>query len=220
MSAGADCIEFDVQFSKDGIPIVIHDNELKRTTGVDGLVNQTTVAQLTTICAGEAQRFGNQFNDEPIPTLATVLELLTQWPKATAFVEIKEEAVECFGVESVAQRLVSELEPYENSCVLISFNFGVLEAAKRLGIQKTGWVIRKWDNDSSRLAQKLNPDMLFCDYEKIPDVDNVLWQGTWQWAVYDVVNPEIAWRWIHRGVNFIETWDIGALVAGMEKNKR
>ena len=57
LSAGADCIEFDVQFSKDGVPVVIHDNELKRTTGVDGFVNQTNAAQLASIGAGEKQRF-------------------------------------------------------------------------------------------------------------------------------------------------------------------
>ncbi|MCK4586418.1 MAG: glycerophosphodiester phosphodiesterase, partial [Gammaproteobacteria bacterium] len=84
LDAGADCIEFDVQFSKDGVPIVIHDDNLIRTTKVDGLVNQTAAAQLITICAGEEQRFGDQFNNEFIPTLTAVLELLTQWPKATA----------------------------------------------------------------------------------------------------------------------------------------
>ena len=66
---------------------------------------------------------------------------------------------------------------------------------------------------SSRLAQKLRPDVLFCNHEKIPDIDNVLWQGPWQWALYDVVDTEVALRWIHRGVHFIETWNIGALVS-------
>lgn len=212
LSAGADCIEFDVQFSKDGVPVVIHDNELKRTTGVDGFVNQIPVAQLEGIYAGEALRFGNQFENEPIPTLTAVLKLLDEWPKAIVFVEIKEETVECFGVESVAQRLVSELTPYENRCVLISFDIAVLEAAKRLGIKKTGWVIRKWGENSLRLAQKLMPDVLLCNYEKIPDVDNVLWPGSWQWAVYDVVDSEVALRWIHRGVHFIESWDVGGIL--------
>jgi glycerophosphoryl diester phosphodiesterase len=213
LSSGADCIEFDVQFSKDGVPMVIHDNGLKRTTGVDGFVNQTTAAQLASICAGEEQRFGNQFGSEPIPTLTAVLKLLDQWPKAIAFVEIKEETVEYFGVEAVAQQMASELASRGNRCVLISFDFAVLEAAKRLGIKKTGWVIRKWEEDSLRIAQKLEPDVLLCNYEKIPDIDNALWPGPWQWALYDVVNPETAWRWIHRGVHFIETWDIGALMS-------
>lgn len=211
LSAGADCIEFDVQFSKDAVPVVIHDNELRRTTGVDGFVNQTFAKQLASIYAGEPQRFGDQFNSEPIPALNAVLELLGQWPKATAFVEIKEETVEYFGVDSVASRMVSELAPYGSRCVLISFDFAVLEAAKRLGIKRTGWVIRKWSDDSLRLAQQLKPDVLLCNYKKIPDDDNALWPGPWQWALYDVVDSDIALRWIKRGVHFIETWDVGAL---------
>jgi glycerophosphoryl diester phosphodiesterase len=213
LSAGADCIEFDVQFSKDGVPVVIHDNELRRTTGMDGFVNQTTAAQLASIYAGEEQRFGDQFSHERIPTLIAVLKLLDQWPNATAFVEIKEETVEHFGVEAVARQMISELASYDNRCVLISFDYAVIEAAKRLGIKRTGWVIRKWGDDSLLLAQKIKPDVLLCNYEKIPDIDNVLWQGPWQWALYDVVDSDIALRWIHRGVHFIESWDVGGLLS-------
>lgn len=213
LRAGADCIEFDVQFSSDGVPVVIHDNELMRTTGVVGKVNQTDAAQLATLCAGEEQRFGNQFRDEPLPSLAAVLQLLNQWPNTTAFVEIKEETIECFGVELVAQRLVAELAPFGNRCVLISFDASVLEAAKKMGAKRVGWVIRKWGNDSFRLVQKLKPDVLLCNYKKIPDTDNVLWEGPWQWAIYDVVDPGVAMRWIKQGVHFIETWDSGGMLS-------
>lgn len=216
LSAGADCIEFDVQFSKDGVPVVIHDNELKRTTGAEGLVNQATAEQLGKICAGEAQRFGNKFNDEPIPTLQVVLQLLNRWPKATAFVEIKEETLEQFGVEPVAQRLVSELASFDNRYVLISFDLAVLEAAKRLGVKRTGWVVRKWGEKSFQIVQKFEPEVLLCNYKKIPDIDNALWRGPWQWCLYDVVDPDVALRWINRGVQFIETWDIGGLLRQKE----
>lgn len=216
LNAGANCVEFDVQFSKDSVPVVIHDNELKRTTGEEGFVNQTTATQLESICAGEVKRFGSQFDGEPIPTLAAVLKLLAQWPEVMAFVEIKEETVEFFGVESVAQRMVSELSSLEDRCVLISFDHAVLEVAKRLGVKKTGWVIKKWGNDSFHIAQELKPDVLFCNYKKIPDKDNVLWQGSWQWAVYDVIDPDVALRWIHRGVHFIETWNIGGILTNKE----
>ena len=54
------------------------------------------------------------------------------------------------------------------------------------------------------------------NYEKIPDIDDVLWQGPWQWALYDVIDPDIASKWIHRGVHYIESWDVGRLL-GQEK---
>ena len=40
-------IECDVHISSDGVPIVIHDDDLKRLTGHDGVVWQRTAAELT-----------------------------------------------------------------------------------------------------------------------------------------------------------------------------
>jgi glycerophosphoryl diester phosphodiesterase len=102
---------------------------------------------------------------------------------------------------------------YSDRCVLISFDYAVLEAAKRLGIKRTGWVVRNWWGDSFQLAHILKPDVLFCNYEKIPDIDNVLWQGSWEWALYDVIDPDVALRWMRRGAHYIESWNIGALVS-------
>ena len=216
LSAGANCVELDVQFSSDGVPVVMHDNSLKRTTGMAGLVTQSTAAQLANLYASEKQRFGDQFSDEPIPTLTAALRLLDRWPGATAFVEIKEKTIEVFGVDSAAQRLVSELALYGNRCVLISFNYPVLVKAKRLGIKRTGWVIHKWNDESLRLAQELRPDVLLCDYKIIPDSKNILWQGSWRWAVYDVIDADVALQWIRSGVDFIETWDVGGLLGHKE----
>jgi glycerophosphoryl diester phosphodiesterase len=201
-----------VQFSKKGVPMMIHDNELKRTTGIDGVVNKTSAEQLTSICAGEEQRFGNRFKDEPVPTLTAVLQLLEQWPKAIAFVEIKTETIECFGIDNVAQRMVSELQAFGDRCVLISFDSAVLEAAKELGINRIGWAIYKWENESLQRAQEFAPDFLFCNYKKIPDKKNALWSGPWRWALYDIVTPVLALRWINQGADLIETWDVGTLL--------
>ena len=95
---------------------------------------------------------------------------------------------------------------------VISFNYAVIDAAKDLGINRIGWVIKEWGEESYKLAQKLNPEFLFCNVKKIPDVDGSLWDGSWCWAIYDVVDPEIALRWITRGVNYIESWEVGGLL--------
>jgi glycerophosphoryl diester phosphodiesterase len=216
LKAGAQYVEFDVHFTADAVPVVFHDSELKRTTGAKGDIHKITVAELANLRAGEFDRFGNQFADEPVPTLQDVLVLLRQWPNAQAFVEIKCRTVECFGVEHVAQQMVKELTPHMNNCILISYHRHVLEAAHKAGMQRIGWVIREWGNHSRKQAEVLRPDVLFCDVEKIPDVDNILWPGPWQWALYDVVDAELALRWAARGVQFIETWDIG----GMLRNPR
>jgi glycerophosphoryl diester phosphodiesterase len=57
---GADMVELDVQHSADGVPIIIHDANLSRTTNGSGFVSEQTLAELKTLDAGQG---------ETIPTL-------------------------------------------------------------------------------------------------------------------------------------------------------
>ena len=59
-------IEFDVQLSKDDVPVIFHDANLKRMCGVDGKVWDYTVEEL--------QKMKLAKSDQTIPTLAQVLE--------------------------------------------------------------------------------------------------------------------------------------------------
>jgi glycerophosphoryl diester phosphodiesterase len=211
LQAGARYVEFDVQFSADGVPMVFHDERLKRITGVSGNIHQLTAAQLGVLRASETKRFAEQFSDEPIPTLAEVLQLLSQWPEATAFVEIKQEAVTQFGTDAVAKDMVAALANHQHNCILISFDAPVLQAARDFGMRRIGWVVSKWNNVDRQQAEQLAPDVLFCNYKKIPK-GYALWPGNWAWALYDVVDPAVALHWFSRGVDLIETWDIGAML--------
>jgi glycerophosphoryl diester phosphodiesterase len=66
-------IELDVQLSSDGIPVVIHDDTLRRTTGRKGRVADYTAAELNRIDAGSW--FSAIYQGETIPLLDQVLEL-------------------------------------------------------------------------------------------------------------------------------------------------
>ena len=211
LAVGARYVEFDVQFTADGVPVVFHDDELQRVTGVSGNIHRLTAAQLAPLRASEKKRFGDRFADEPIPSLEDALRLLSQWPDATAFVEIKQGSVAHFGAAEVAQRMVSELAPFQHNCILISFDAEVLRAARDAGMQRIGWVLSAWEDAARQQAEWLMPDVLFCNHKKIPKKD-VLWPGAWSWALYDVVDPAQALHWFLRGVQLIETWDIGAMM--------
>jgi glycerophosphoryl diester phosphodiesterase len=78
-------------------------------------------------------------------------------------------------------------------------------------MQRIAWVVSKWNEADHQQASQLSPDLLFCNYKKIPD-DDALWSGSWQWALYDVVEADVALHWFTRGVALIETWDVGALL--------
>ncbi len=70
---GAKWVELDVQLSSDGIPIVIHDNTLDRTTDGSGLVGDHSLKALKNLDAGSW--FSSSFIDTKIPTLEEALDL-------------------------------------------------------------------------------------------------------------------------------------------------
>ncbi len=62
-----DGIELDVHLSRDGVPVVMHDETVDATTDGTGLISGKSVAELKTLDAG---------NGERVPTLHEVLELV------------------------------------------------------------------------------------------------------------------------------------------------
>lgn len=82
LDAGAGGIEFDVQLSKDGVPVIIHDRTLLRTGMRPDRVADLTVDQLSNVDVGSwfnakfPHRARTGFANERVPTLARVLDLL------------------------------------------------------------------------------------------------------------------------------------------------
>jgi glycerophosphoryl diester phosphodiesterase len=66
-------VELDVQMSRGGELVVIHDETLERTTNGSGNVRDYTLEELRQFDAGV--KFGQEFAGERIPTLREVLEL-------------------------------------------------------------------------------------------------------------------------------------------------
>ncbi|MEJ8660626.1 glycerophosphodiester phosphodiesterase [Streptomyces sp. MS1.AVA.4] len=69
--SGADFIENDVQLTKDGVPYLLHDTTVDRTTDGTGDIRTLTAAQLDTLDAGSW--FSPHFAGARVPTLAAQL---------------------------------------------------------------------------------------------------------------------------------------------------
>ncbi|MER5349304.1 glycerophosphodiester phosphodiesterase family protein [Kitasatospora sp. NPDC002551] len=69
---GAEWIENDVQPSKDGVPYVLHDDTVDRTTNGKGRIRDLTAAQLDALDAGSW--FGPTYAGARVPSLAAQLE--------------------------------------------------------------------------------------------------------------------------------------------------
>ncbi|MCD8497928.1 MAG: glycerophosphoryl diester phosphodiesterase [Alphaproteobacteria bacterium] len=83
---GAEWVEFDVKLTKDGIPILFHDDTLDRTTNTTGLMADTLYEDVQDLDAGSW--FGDSFIGTKIPTLEEALDVLLE-RGLSANIEIK-----------------------------------------------------------------------------------------------------------------------------------
>jgi len=92
---GADAIELDVRLSRDGVPVVIHDPTLDRTTSVTGPVAARTADELARIRIGSTTgvpRLEEVLREIPLPILLEVKEPDAQ--EAVAGVLLRMEAAD------------------------------------------------------------------------------------------------------------------------------
>ena len=66
-------VEVDVRLTTDGVPVLLHDESLLRTTGDHHLVSALSLAEVKKLDAGSYKSL--EFDDEPIPTLEEALLL-------------------------------------------------------------------------------------------------------------------------------------------------
>jgi len=107
----ADGVELDVQLSADGVPVVIHDKTLDRTTNLTGPVHALTVDELARVDAGYAfERDGaHPFRGQGIgvPTLEAVLR---RHPATRLIIEMKGGEPELAGEVARVVRRVGALD--------------------------------------------------------------------------------------------------------------
>ena len=113
LSLGVDQVELDVHFSEDGHIVVIHDDNLVRTTNGSGPVSAHSLAQLRSLDAGSW--FGPEYAGERIRSLGEVLERY----KGRLYLHIEIKAQ----VEGLTQRTVDLVRGYGmvDSVSIISF---------------------------------------------------------------------------------------------------
>lgn len=211
LQCGARYIEFDVQCTADGQLVVFHDSELVRTTGVNGNLLEMSFQDLENIRAHEPARFSLAFFNQHIPKLTDVVKLLQHYPKATAFVEIKEESLQHFGTDTVMAKLLKQLEIIHQQCVIISFEADAISYVRQHSDFPCGWVLHQYDETNLKLAQQLKPDYLIVNHRKIPNNQEPL-QGDWHWMVYDITDPELALHYASFNIPLVETRDICTLL--------
>ncbi len=143
----SDYAEIDVQETKDGEVVLLHDNNLKRTTGMNKYIWELDFAEVEQLDAGI--KFNKNFRGEKIPTLAEAIEYADG--KINLNIEIKYNGHN----ENIVNKVVKIITDYgfEDSCVLTSMNYGFLKEAKQLNPDiRTGYTMTMMYGDLSDLT--------------------------------------------------------------------
>lgn len=218
LRTGAPAMEFDVQLSSDGQPLLFHDSDLKRVTGFEGRLADLNSDELSVLAAGEAERFGDRFMDVGIARLDEAAALIARWPDVRAFVEIKHESFERFEREEVLAVVTESLGSVLSRCTIISFDEDLVELCRRAGTP-SGLILRGVDAAARSRAESLAPDWVFVNRRRLPDGDFRPWPGTWRWATYTVNNLVDLKRMLDAGFDGVETDCIGDLLAELDEGK-
>lgn len=213
VAAGARWVEVDVQLTADEVPVLLHDDDLERTSGTKASVFSLTAADLAGFGAGEPHRFGGRFASVRAPTLAEFARWLAGRPGVRAFVEIKHQSIERFGREVVADACLAALDPAPGRWVPISYDDGILEVLGGRGAPRPGWVVRDFDAGVAARARELGAGWLFRNHERMPP--GRLPEGPWHWVPYEVGNADLARSLVARGATWLETMAVAELARAL-----
>jgi len=125
-----DMVEIDVHLSKDGVPVVIHDDTLDRTTDGFGKVKNYTIHELKQLNAGSW--FSEKFSNEKIPTLKEVLDLVKD--KCQLLIEIKHGSEIYPNIEQIVLSQIFNSKA-QKDCIIQSFDPQVLHNLFELNAQ-------------------------------------------------------------------------------------
>lgn len=212
MEAGACFLECDIQLSSDGIPVLMHDEDLARTAGIDISVYDTSFQDLQKYSVGMPGRFGARYINTRIPALVDLVNLLQDWPGVQVFIELKRGSLARFGRKRVLDAVAKAIDPIKDRCVLISFDSRVIMQAQQRNLCRVGWAVRSMNKRNHERALRLAPDFIFFSINLLPPVHRPLWTGRWQWVIYVINNPEQAMQLARRGILLIETDAIGDML--------
>ncbi|XP_063286409.1 glycerophosphodiester phosphodiesterase 1 isoform X1 [Pelobates fuscus] len=119
---GATGVELDVEFTSDGVPILMHDDTIDRTTDGTGRLRDVSYADLRRMNAAAKHRLRNQFQGEKVPTLEEAVRECINY-NLTIYFDVKGHANEA--AEALRKLYVSYPRLY-NSSIVCSFEPSVI----------------------------------------------------------------------------------------------
>lgn len=210
VDVGSDGIELDVQLSKDGYLVVIHDERVDRTTDGIGYVKDYTLKELKRLSAGI--KFGRNYMNEKIPTLAEVFELLGN-KSILVNIEIKSGLISYPGIEEKLVNCVFDYN-FEDLVLISSFNHYSLKTVKEIeprlniGLLYECGLVEPWHIANRMHAYSLHPFYV----NIIPEVVKGCKSNNVKLFPWTIDDEELMKNMIRLGVDGIITNDPSKLI--------
>jgi len=187
LEIGVDAVELDVRKTKDNQIVVIHDEDVKRTTNGEGTVSELTLKEIKGLDAG---------NGEKISTLEETLDFLDK--KVKVFVELKEA-----GIEKQVLSIICD-KGLEKNVVMVSFLEDALKKVRELDKEiETGLIYAKHKNPlKAALDLKANYLLALYRFTHTANVEKAHECGL-KVVVWTINNPEEAVEYAKKGVDGI-----------------
>lgn len=200
---GVDYIELDVQLSKDGVPVLFHDTDMKRLTGQEGLISDYTYEELQSFDVGSW--FNASFAGEGIPTLQMALEYIgTQ--NCKVYLELKD----CGQIPGFEESIVEVVRNtgMQDRIVYASFNYEYLKKIKEL--DSNSKILYNTTSDKKTILQEYPAEFygLYLESATADLIDAVHDAGSKAFA-WTVTTPEEMTNLIAMGIDGIVTNDPG-----------
>ncbi len=205
MKFGADGVEFDVMPSRDGVPVVIHDDTLQRTTNAIGIVwevDRCTLANLN------ATKLKPGFAKEGVPTLLSTLHVLPDG----ALVNIELKSRGHLSAEEYLLHVERDIEAHKNRLriVVSSFDAELLKLLRKKNVtyllalllskRDAGW------QNAIELMSEIKPDALHISPDLATPLTRFLaHRAGMLTAIWTVNDPREAKHWFHKGIDGIFT---------------
>ena len=172
VETGCDGIELDVQLSKDGVPVVIHDENTGRTTGRNGWVHDLTLDELRKLDAGKGSDAA--LGPLRIPALEEYFAYIRDKDIVTD-IELKDSVFRYDGIEEKVIGLIRKYGVAEK-VIFSSFNHQSMQLCKKLcpaipcAFLTSDWLVGAGAYAHRRGVEFINPLFPFLTEENIREL--------------------------------------------------
>ncbi|KAM7386887.1 hypothetical protein PAMA_009489 [Pampus argenteus] len=149
---GATGVELDLSFTADGVPVLMHDETVDRTTNGSGPVNKMQFSQLRRLDAAARHRLREKFSGEKVPTLQEAVDECIRH-QLTIFFDVKGQPDKA---ASVLHEMYEKFPVLYNTSVVSSFEPKVIYKMRQTdpnvvtALTHRPWRLSRFDDGTPR----------------------------------------------------------------------